>query len=216
MNYFRIDTKNRTKTGLIIIALCASFFWQVQAAVNYASAVPPGRCYSRINMVLTDRACPSGITPTADQCILITTLPGGDTSYDAHILNCNSETQESKITTFIASTGDNPGAVTVDNGVEASTSFNVDCEVENANEPVTAENCEIIRYLVNGINILSAVAGMAIIGSIMIAGYQYMTARDNSGQVEAAKKRIIWAMAALGLFLFMYAFLNFVVPGGVL
>ncbi len=63
---------------------------------------------------------------------------------------------------------------------------------------------------------LSALAGMAIVASIMIAGYQYMTARDNSGQIEAAKKRIIWALVALGVFIFMYAFLDFIVPGGVL
>jgi len=57
---------------------------------------------------------------------------------------------------------------------------------------------------------------LAIIGSIMIAGYQYMTARDNSGQTAAAKKRIAWALVALVVFVFGYAFLNFLVPGGLL
>lgn len=83
-------------------------------------------------------------------------------------------------------------------------------------DTLTTENCTIISYLVGGINFLSAVAGMAIEASITIAGYQYMTARDNSGQIRAVKKRIMWAMIALGLFIFMYAFLNFLVPGGLL
>lgn len=83
-------------------------------------------------------------------------------------------------------------------------------------DQLTAENCRLIEYLVNGINILSAIAGMVIIGSIIIAGYQYMTARDNAGQIQQARTRIIWAITAMILFVFMYALLNFLVPGGVL
>lgn len=81
---------------------------------------------------------------------------------------------------------------------------------------LTQENCSIIQYLVIGINFLSAVAGMAIVASIMIAGYQYMTARDNPGTIQKSKIRIVWALIALFIFIFMYTILNFLVPGGVL
>jgi hypothetical protein len=97
------------------------------------------------------------------------------------------------------------------------TAITVDCEEKDSSgnaTTLTSENCGIISYIVWGINILSAIAGLAIVGSIMVAGYQYMTARDNSGQVEAAKKRILWALIAFGMFLFMYALLNWLVPGG--
>lgn len=90
------------------------------------------------------------------------------------------------------------------------TDTNCDSDVLNK------ENCGIVKILVDGINILSALAGMVIIGSIIIAGYQYMTARDNSGQIQQARTRIIWAISAMILFIFMYALLNFLVPGGVL
>ena len=93
--------------------------------------------------------------------------------------------------------------------------FEADCSV-GPGENLTSENCGIIAYVVVAINLLSALAGIAIVASIMIAGYQYMTARDNAGQIEAARKRIIWALSALILFIFMYAGLNFIVPGGVL
>jgi len=93
--------------------------------------------------------------------------------------------------------------------------FEADCNVGPGVE-LDAGNCGIIAYIVTGINILSALAGMAIVASIVIAGFQYMTAQDNSGQIEASRKRIIWAMTALLVFVFMYAFLNFIVPGGVL
>lgn len=81
-------------------------------------------------------------------------------------------------------------------------------------EVLNSENCGIIGLLVMAINILSALAGMAIIASIVVAGYQYMTARDNSGQIQKARMRIIWALSALALFVFMYAILNFLIPGG--
>jgi len=81
---------------------------------------------------------------------------------------------------------------------------------------LSSENCEIVGYLVLAINIMSAVAGMAIVFSIMFAGFQYMTAQDNPGQIQQARTRIIWAISALLLFLFSYAILNFLVPGGVL
>lgn len=90
-----------------------------------------------------------------------------------------------------------------------------DCD-EAPGVELTAENCGIINYLVIAINLLSGVAGLAVVASVMIAGFQYMTAQDNSGQIEAARKRIIWAITALLMLIFTYAFLNFIVPGGVL
>lgn len=79
---------------------------------------------------------------------------------------------------------------------------------------LTSDNCTMIGYLASGIDLMSAIAGMAILASIMIAAYQYMTARDNSGQVETAKKRIFNAIIALVFFIFAYSILNYLVPGG--
>lgn len=92
------------------------------------------------------------------------------------------------------------------------TSIDTDCN----ETPLTAENCGIIGLIVAGINFLSALAVLAIIASIVIAGYQYMTAQDNTGKIQQAKQRIIWALVALALLIFMYTLLNWLVPGGVL
>ena len=88
----------------------------------------------------------------------------------------------------------------------------IDCEIT----PLNSDNCEIIRYIVVAINFLSALAGIVFVLSIMIAGFQYMTGRDNAGQIQKAKSRIVMTLVALAIFIFMYAFLNFLVPGGVL
>jgi hypothetical protein len=85
-----------------------------------------------------------------------------------------------------------------------------------AEEVLTRENCGIINVIVVGINFLSAVAGIVFVVSVMLAGFQYMTARDNAGQVQKARNRIVMTIVALAIYIFMYALLNFLIPGGVL
>lgn len=89
-------------------------------------------------------------------------------------------------------------------------------EIDCVEATLKSDNCEIIRYIVVGINFLTALAGIAFVVSIMIAGFQYMTARDNAGQIQKAKSRIVMTLVALAVYIFMYALLNFLVPGGLL
>lgn len=65
------------------------------------------------------------------------------------------------------------------------------------------------------VNFLSAGVGVVITIVIIIAGLQYMTSRDNPQAVQASKTRLINAVIALVAFVFIYAFLQWVVPGGV-
>jgi len=90
------------------------------------------------------------------------------------------------------------------------------CDCDDDSGDLDASNCGIVRYINIGINILAGAAGLAIVGGLMVSGYMYMTARDNPGQVAAARIRAIWALAALLLLIFGYGALNFLVPGGVL
>lgn len=81
---------------------------------------------------------------------------------------------------------------------------------------LSKENCGIIYYLVLLINVLSGLVGIVIVIMITVGGIQYSTARDNPQAAVAAKTRITNAVMALVFFLFIYAFLQYVVPGGVL
>lgn len=74
---------------------------------------------------------------------------------------------------------------------------------------------DLDKLLKNGINLLSAVAVMVFVVSFMIAGYQYMTARDNASQVAAAKERISTLVITFMLFVFGYGILQWLVPGGI-
>ena len=65
------------------------------------------------------------------------------------------------------------------------------------------------------INVLAI--GVIIVATIftIVAGVQYMSARDNPAQVDAAKKRLRNMIVGLAAFVFMYVFFAFIIPGGV-
>ena len=98
-------------------------------------------------------------------------------------------------------------------GSDEEVSDPIDCEDPN---DINADNCQVVAYIVIAINVLSALAGLVIVGSVMFAGYQYITAQDNASQTAAARTRIYWAVGALMILIFTYAVLQWLVPGGVI
>jgi hypothetical protein len=93
----------------------------------------------------------------------------------------------------------------------SSGSFETDCE--NGLDP---SNCEISRYLTTFTRVLTALVGIVITIMIVVGGIQYSAARDNPQAVQAAKGHIINALLALLAYIFMFAFLQWIVPGGVI
>jgi predicted small integral membrane protein len=77
------------------------------------------------------------------------------------------------------------------------------------------ENCGIVGYIVTFTNALAILVGIVIVIMIAVGGIQYTTARDDPQQVSAAKNRIRNAILALVFYLFTFAFLQWLVPGGV-
>jgi hypothetical protein len=76
------------------------------------------------------------------------------------------------------------------------------------------ENLIVVR-LNEIINFLSAAVVIVITGVIILGGIQYILAGDNATALTAARQRIINGLIALAVFLLMYAFLQWLVPGGV-
>jgi hypothetical protein len=109
------------------------------------------------------------------------------------------------------------GSASNDSAIVGGSAPNTEQCVSTPESPLQAnDDCLILKYTVAGINFLSALAGIALIASLMIAGFQYMTAQDDPSKVQKSKARIIQTLLALLLFIFMYSLLNFLVPGGVL
>lgn len=67
----------------------------------------------------------------------------------------------------------------------------------------------VIRILTGLVAALSAV-------SLIYAGFQYVTAGDQSSQVQAAKERITQTLIGVLLYAFMASILHFIIPGGIL
>lgn len=77
------------------------------------------------------------------------------------------------------------------------------------------EHCAILDYLMIFINALSGLVGVIVVAMIIYGGIQYSAAGDDPSKITEAKKKIINALLALAVFLFTYAFLQWIVPGGI-
>lgn len=88
---------------------------------------------------------------------------------------------------------------------------NADCESAN----IDKNNCGIVRYLLIFINAMSGLVGVVVIIMIIIGGIQYSSAGSDPQKVQAAKSKITNAVLALAMFIFMFSFLQWIVPGGI-
>lgn len=76
-------------------------------------------------------------------------------------------------------------------------------------------HCDLIQKYINPfINFLAALVGVVVVMSIIIGGIQYSSSAGDPQAASAAKNRIRNAIIALVTFLFLYALLNFLIPGG--
>jgi hypothetical protein len=82
-------------------------------------------------------------------------------------------------------------------------------------EKACLQNNPIVKRLNEVLVVLSALVGLIIIGSLIVAGIQYSVAGSNAQAVSAAKQRLINAFIALAAFISIFALLQWLVPGGV-
>jgi hypothetical protein len=62
------------------------------------------------------------------------------------------------------------------------------------------------------VKIIGALAGIAIVGSLVVAGVQYATAGDNSGAITKAKTRIAYTLIALVIYIMVYYVAVWLIP----
>jgi hypothetical protein len=78
-------------------------------------------------------------------------------------------------------------------------------------------NCNLIQeYVVPTINLLGATFGLVAVISLILGGINYTTSEGDPQKVSRAKIRIRNTIFSIVAFLFLYAFLNFLIPGGVI
>jgi hypothetical protein len=98
------------------------------------------------------------------------------------------------------------------------------CPAQTVSDPAlnntkcpTVAKCDLVQGYINPfINFLAALVGVAVVISIVIGGIQYSSSGGDPAKAAAAKNRIRNAIVALVAFFFLYALLNFLIPGGLL
>lgn len=78
------------------------------------------------------------------------------------------------------------------------------------------ETNPIITLLKTALRVMSIGVGLVVVASIVIAGIQYSASQGNPQIAAEAKKRLLNAVIGLVMFIFAFALLNFLVPGGVI
>ena len=95
---------------------------------------------------------------------------------------------------------------TCDNGKASPT----DADIKNC-----LNHNKIIQDLQTIVDFLSAAVALVVIGSLIFGGIQYSLAGDQAEMVTKAKKRITNSAVAMAAFLLMFAFIQWLIPGGI-
>lgn len=73
----------------------------------------------------------------------------------------------------------------------------------------------LVKDINLAINLLSGLVGIIVVIMMIVGGIQYMTAGGNPQSVAVAKKRISNAALSIVALIFMFSFLQWLIPGGI-
>lgn len=99
----------------------------------------------------------------------------------------------------------------------AATSGDSDTNEDDCKKrPLNKNNCGIVRLIITITNILGVIAGIVIVATMIYGGILYSMAGADPAKVTAAKHKLTSGLTALLLFIFGFAILQWLVPGGLL
>lgn len=78
-----------------------------------------------------------------------------------------------------------------------------------SDNPLIQQMTQIIQFLTIGVSVVITII-------VIIGGFQYMTARNNPQAVTGAKKKIAAALIAFVAYMLLWAFMQYLIPGGVI
>lgn len=113
--------------------------------------------------------------------------------------------------TASSGTGGSAGS-TIKKCGEVATAFNYGCD--GADSKSGGNDNPIFQVLFFIVNIVALGVGMVAVGGVIYGAILYTSAGDNGEQTKKGIHIIVNAVLGVTLFAFMYAILNFLVPGG--
>lgn len=164
----------------------------IPATIAFAAATPG--CYTRDTETgqFAATSCPNDLSTNPDSCYLADLLHPGISSFTEK--PCDTIT------------------VAVDDSFSFGDIDRNDCSDDVLNK----DNCGIVKIIIDIINALSAIVGVVIVAVIVVSGIKYSASADDPKAVSDAKNHIKNALLAFVFFIFLYAFLQWVVPGGII
>ena len=103
-----------------------------------------------------------------------------------------------------------------DNGKSGESSTETKANGAQAKTAILPSGWKIEDILNMILVVVTTGVGIAAVGSIVFAGILYITAKDNAGQVSKAKTMIMNTVIGIIAYILMWAFLEWIIPGGVL
>ncbi len=148
--------------------------------------------------------------PAGETCYLWRTISGG-LDVAPQTVNCEDPLVASEEANTVATP---PPPPTLPSDSPAPTDSEPDCEI-GTNQRIDEDNCDILGYLNMALNLVSGGVAIAVIGNIIFAGIQYSTAQGDPSAASKAKNRIRGAVIAFIMYACLYAFIQWLIPGGV-
>ena len=223
------------KTLLLALLIVGSiapilFSSSVASAANYTTQDAEDACKIKVN----ETACVTALKKcdTGDSiCVVKAVAKGGDNVLKVcrtrpNPQNCNTRvlsectgktgTELQTCQEQSAVSPDSKGVVTLDTGADkpyqcgggddaVKTQFNFGCQGKGG--VIEDFAYAIIRFLSYGV-------GLVLAASLIYAGIMYSTSSGNPENTQAAKKRILNTMIGLIFYIFIFAIIQYLVPGG--
>lgn len=79
----------------------------------------------------------------------------------------------------------------------------------------SASACLFEKYINPAIQLLAVCVGLIVVIAIIVGAIEYITSAGDPQKASSGKKRITGALIGLVAFLLIYAFLQFIIPGGI-
>jgi hypothetical protein len=73
---------------------------------------------------------------------------------------------------------------------------------------------QVLKLLEVGLNFLAGAIFLGAVIMLTVAGIEYTSSNGNPQKVESAKKKIYNVLIGLAAFIFLYAFVEWLIPGG--
>lgn len=89
-------------------------------------------------------------------------------------------------------------------------------ESESLHQADDSESGKFFSYLAIIFTVFSALAGIAMVASLVVAGIQYATAGDNAGAISKAKSRIVYTLIALLLYVMLFYIVTWLIPSDII